>query len=473
MCSEDAAGARAPGAPAAARPAAGCGRGSSRRPGSPPRLLPLLALLVPLLAIGLAGCGKKGPPAPPLRYVPEAGQDLRVIQRGRQLLFTATHPSRTTAGLALPGLERLELWVVERPAPGAGDGAEPAEQGGVLEAADDAGGAGPGSVAAGAEAETEEAAGDETPAGVGEPGSDEGVDEGAEERAEEGAADEPAVDAEAPAEPPGVPASPPRPEPLTPQEFTPAAKLVLTLEREDLPGATFGDRLLFSLPLPDPLEPPTARWYAVRTFTSERDVSAFSNQATIVPREPPEAPRGLELVPGEEGIEVVWDPGEGTDLLGYNVYRRPAASRVFGAPLGAADLRAGSFTDASPIYGESYVYAVTAIAAVSPLVESAPVEVREIVYTDRFAPPPPEGLALLPVDEGVRLVWRASRAGDVAGYHVYRLEAPGDEWRRMTPDPLARPDWTDPSPVEGAAYRVTAVDEAGNESAPSEVRDER
>ena len=64
---------------------------------------------VVLLAAGLCGCGKQGPPLPPLRAVPAAAKDLAATQQGGQIVLSFTYPKTTPAGTALPGISAVEI----------------------------------------------------------------------------------------------------------------------------------------------------------------------------------------------------------------------------------------------------------------------------------------------------------------------------------------------------------------------------
>ena len=364
-----------------------------------------LAVVAGLLALlPLTGCGKKGPPLPPLRYVPEATQDLAVVQQGRELVFDLAFPAQTTDGTALPELRHVELWVLEKTVSGEGT-----------------------------------------------------------------------------------------PEPVTPRELEAGAQLVQTLAGRDLAQATVGERLEFRTPLPQ-IEPgalvePEAEpgseedlrrarqafFFTVRSVVSERDTSDFSNQAVIVPRPPPPAPSKLRATATAEGIEVSWEspqpdtlPG-GAPPEGFHVYRRDPRSRFWGDPLDFTSPSAIRYLDEGARFSETYVYTVTTVTARDPLIESAPGGAREIEYRDRFAPPPPEDPVALPEAGRVRLVWEASPAPDVAGYHVYRRQGDAGDFERITREPVTGREHLDRGLVSGAVvtYRITAVDENGNEGEPS------
>jgi len=360
-----------------------------------------LAVLGLLTLPLLAGCGKKGPPLPPLRYVPEATQDLTVAQQGRELVFEMAFPSRTTDGTALPELREIELWVLEKTVSGEG-----------------------------------------------------------------------------------------APEPVTARELEAGAQLVQTLAGRDLAQATVGQRLELRTPLPEVepvVEPETepgteetakrarrAFFFTVRSVVSERDTSAFSNQAVIVPRVPPPPPAELGVTATAEGIEVSWRspaPEElgGVPPEGFHVYRRDPRSRFWGEPLDLAAPSATRHLDTGARFGEGYVYTVTTVTARDPLIESAPGGAREIEYRDRFAPPPPEDPVALPEAGRVRLVWEASAAPDVAGYHVYRRQGDEGELERITERPIPNREHLDRGLVSGTVvtYRITAVDANGSESEPS------
>jgi surface protein len=91
-----------------------------------------------------------------------------------------------------------------------------------------------------------------------------------------------------------------------------------------------------------------------------------------------------------------------------------------------------------------------------------------------FPPSPPLGLAAEPTDQAVVLQWQAVEASDLARYRVYRAAAPIDSAAVRSLAPLdsvssSETTYDDRSVTNGQAYyyRITAVDEAGNESGAS------
>ena len=75
----------------------------------------LAVLLLVVLGISVGACGKKGDPLPPLRNTPMTTSDLSIYQQGRVLLFDMAYPSVTISGLALGGVDSVELLELVKP----------------------------------------------------------------------------------------------------------------------------------------------------------------------------------------------------------------------------------------------------------------------------------------------------------------------------------------------------------------------
>lgn len=351
-----------------------------------------------MLLCAALGCGKQGPPQPPLRAVPATTQDLAVVQQGPRLLLSFGYPQVTPAGTALEGITAVEIYQATRQATSDGKAT-----------------------------------------------------------------------------------------PMDPRQFGAVAKLLQRLEGADLTAATEGQRLSILLPLPPAPEtpagtasttppPPPAQYFAVRTFGKEGDQSDFSNVSAVVPKAPPVAPERVNVTARVDGVLVEWSPVEAA-TAGYNIYRRGAQERAYGRPVHTSGAQERSWVDNTARFGQSYIYTVTALAGPDPTVESGIASDHEVIYQDRFPPPPPVELVALAETGRVRLVWQASEAEDIAGYVVYRRLAgganEGGTFERITAQPVESAEHVDTTVRSGQAYtyRVTAVDQAGNESAPgSEVR---
>src|SRR5436305_901786 len=186
----------------------------------------------------------------------------------------------------------------------------------------------------------------------------------------------------------------------------------------------------------------------------------------------PAAPQQVTITPRGDGIQIEWAPVAGT-VAGYNVYRRGAQERSNGKPVHTGGAAEKSWLDTTARFGQNYIYSVTALSQLQPPIESAIASEHEVHYIDRFAPPPPAELVALTEAGRVRLVWRASEAEDVVGYIVYRRVDETGKFERVTAKPVESTEFSDTAVGSARTYiyRVTAVDQAGNESGPSnEVR---
>ncbi|HXO41862.1 MAG TPA: hypothetical protein VN999_10455 [Thermoanaerobaculia bacterium] len=468
------------------------------------------------IAMALAACGKEGPPTPPLRAVPAPVKDLAVRQRGTHVLLSFTYPQTTPGGAALNGITKVEVYEAVLPPPPplkapakATEEKKPAGGKAAGATAPEAGKAGAKATATGAGAAAEPGAASGTGTSAATSGAA-SSGTGGSAATEPGAAGTPAgataattgkAAAAAPA--PGSAAAPGMPSPLDPRQYESLGKLRLTLTSKDLGAATLGNQLIIDLPLPEPLPAATAsapvavpgtapakvppgttnakavavaatataaagltRDYAVRAYGPQGDRSAFSNQALLMPKEPPQPPEAVTVTPQADGVLVAWKPVPNGG--GYAVYRRAATERFSSKPL--ALLRGGETRHLDPTarFGQSYIYSVTTVDPKQPLVESAIKAEQEIHYVDVYPPPVPEELVAVAEAGRARLVWRQSEAPDLAGYIVYRKGATGD-FVRLTAKPIAATNYVDTAVVSGQAYdyRVTAIDQIGNESAHS------
>jgi hypothetical protein len=238
--------------------------------------------------------------------------------------------------------------------------------------------------------------------------------------------------------------------------------------------------------------------YRVRTRVSERKVSADSNTVTVNLHPVPEAIGAIEAKVTENGIQLKWasptHTSDGEPLAGveeYHVYRGEIEAES--AEAASNDLRQSKwklpllqiatatvpeYEDRGFDYGKTYAYVVrSAVRAGGELLESGDSKAAIVTPMDTFPPAAPQGVvaAVLPgVSPGsfvVDLSWAINVETDLAGYRVYRSESEGSRGQLLTPELLLTPAYRDSSVQSGHKYwyTVTAVDRAGNESAPSLV----
>lgn len=432
-----------------------------------------------LLSSGIVACGKKKDPIPPPRLEPAPTRDLTVSQRGDEILFEFTYPTLTPTGHALPPISELEVWQADRRVPTLLF-AEPALPVPPVE---------------GDSTDTvtpdEEIAAtlDESSIDPTEPVDFNEEHLGPTQRTDPDPATASSTDAPPVAAVPAPTAvTPPQSKEslirMTARELVDEGEIVLELEEEELDAAVSGSKIHFRLPLPEPppreprfdeqtgepLPPAETAWvFGLRTYTSARLRSGFSNLAVLVPEDPPPSPSNLVVAAGAGGVELRWDPVQDAEIDGYRVYRREAQVRDWGPPLRVLPPTLTEFIDSNAAYGARYIYTVTASSRSRPVIESAPAAEFEIDFADRFPPLPPRELVLLPDSGRVRVLWQASPSDDATAYRVYRRQR-DTEAMPVGGKPTVRLEFEDRTVTPGATYlyRVIALDAAGNESEPSE-----
>jgi hypothetical protein len=256
---------------------------------------------------------------------------------------------------------------------------------------------------------------------------------------------------------------------------------------------------------PDPVQPEELRsntgetaLYRVRTRVSERKSSADSNQVSVDLYPVPQRIENLEAMVTEKSLQLTWSAPTSTSvgaalppILEYHVYRGeldPASlsaaqkdlhTAVWKFPL----LQIGvsptpGYQDTNFDFGTAYAYVVrSVIGAGGAHLESADSIPVLLTPKDTFPPGPPQDVvtAVLPgTNPGsnvVDLSWSINLETDMAGYRVYRSESENARGQLLTPDLVLTPSFRDSTVVSGHRYwyTVTAVDRAGNESAPSGV----
>lgn len=230
--------------------------------------------------------------------------------------------------------------------------------------------------------------------------------------------------------------------------------------------------------------------YAVRTRASLKKDSEPSNFSYLLLRPAFEPISDLKADVTQSAVVLTWTPsaktiaGSTPPVAGYRIYRTATAEQT--APSGKTEPKSStvkigesempSFQDTQFDFGATYQYSVrSVIGSGLDALESADSNVITITPKDTFLPAAPQGLVvtLVPkqgdVDAHLELSWAINAETDLAGYNIYRNEGADTSGTRVNMDLLLTPSFRDMNVQPGHRYfyTATAVDRAGNESAPS------
>jgi hypothetical protein len=198
---------------------------------------------------------------------------------------------------------------------------------------------------------------------------------------------------------------------------------------------------------------------AARLQNTKGRVSDWSNAVTLRVEPPLPPPASLTAEPHPEGVRIAWQPVPGA--ASYRVFRHVDGQPQ---PIEAGTSKEAAFVDRTATLGRPLTYSVQALSGVA---ESEPSAHVTVVPRDVFAPAAPGGVTALAGVGSVELTWDRSREPDLKNYRVYRAEGSGAF--TVVADAVETPAYSDRQITAGTTYRyqVTAVDAAGNESAPS------
>jgi hypothetical protein len=266
---------------------------------------------------------------------------------------------------------------------------------------------------------------------------------------------------------------------LTEAEFSSRSTLIGSIPITDadfgLKKKTYSDRLKFA-------GQAVRLRYAIRFVNAAGQKAGFSNFFLIEPS-PKIAlgPSDLSVKVAQEQITVAWkapaanvDGSTPANILGYNVFRIGAASAL--TKLTEKPVTDTKFFDVFFEFGKKYRYFVRTVSLGSNAesVESFDSETVEVTPVDTFAPKPPEAITIASAPSVISIFFAVNTEKDIAGYRIYRStdrNTPLPDWKLMTPNLLKSNTFQDSTtrPNVPYFYYITAVDNAGNVSAASNV----
>jgi hypothetical protein len=222
--------------------------------------------------------------------------------------------------------------------------------------------------------------------------------------------------------------------------------------------------------------------YALRFVNESGQKASFSNYFLIEPtNRVADNPKNLAVEFAEESVILRWekplanvDNSPPVNILGYNVYR--AVESTESTLLNTSVVTDNEFSDKFFDFGVRYKYFVRTVSLGnnSEPIESSDSNTVEILPKDIFAPSPPSAVTIAAAPNNLSIFFAVNPEKDVAGYRIYRstnLNLPKSEWQLLNLQLNVTNTFQDTNVESGKIYHyyLTAVDNAGNISKPSEV----
>lgn len=387
--------------------------------------LPLQLLLLGTLVVVVPACGKRGPPLPPLRLLPDQVTDVAVVRREGQVALRFRTPVRNVDGSQPVRFDHAEVYALTVLASGVRPTAEqvlaPKNRVGTVSlpppppapVVAPAAGAAPEAPAAVTLSFSESVATIVTPPGT--------------------------LAAPKPAAPV---ASTPTPTP--PATAQPPRRLEL-----DGPAAA-------APAVPQTLQVAT-RFYAIVPYASSRRHGNPSEMLAVPLGPLPVAPKDLTIAYDEQNLTFKWTAGG--DGQSFHVYDAAAADAtpLTNEPLGAPTLTRPT------VFGQRVCFAVRGVRTTGPVtLESGLSATKCDTPADTFAPADPSGLTAFAAEGVMTLSWDPVTASDLAGYIVLRGEGADERLQPLMTTPVTDASFKDTTTRAGVryVYAVIAVDRA-------------
>jgi len=197
----------------------------------------------------------------------------------------------------------------------------------------------------------------------------------------------------------------------------------------------------------------------VRVANGNNRFSDWSNFYTLTIEPPLATPTDFRAETVPEGVRLTWKaPGENS----FRIFRKESEQKE---PTLLATSDQAEYVDLTTEYGKAYEYFLQGL---HDKAETNLTQAKTGVLKDTFPPHVPSGLTASLGVGSVDLAWDRNTESDFKQYRVFRSEGNGPFVQIA--EGLEGPVYSDHSVVSGKhyRYRIVAVDQVGNASAPCE-----
>jgi len=182
----------------------------------------------------------------------------------------------------------------------------------------------------------------------------------------------------------------------------------------------------------------------------------------------PETPQGLQVTPGEKGVELQWKPNSELNLHGYYVLRGTSKRNL---RLLAGPIRDYKYVDSTLAKGYTgqYTYALQVMDTDQNFSDTS--AVASIFVKDAVTITSPGGINARRSGENINIDWENTRIKDntIIGYMLYRRKQGTEKYELLNKDPIPLPSFVDSAtnPLGSYEYVVSSIDIWGNQSVVS------
>jgi hypothetical protein len=211
------------------------------------------------------------------------------------------------------------------------------------------------------------------------------------------------------------------------------------------------------------VEVPASKWYN-QTVNIAVNVSGPTGHSLgwspyvsvmVVPALP--KPEGISAENAPDAVHLTWHAGAPE----FRIFRKLPDETGIGMQIGTSNKP--EYTDKTIEYGKTYDYTVQSVEKTATgYAESELSDTNSFRPKDTFPPAVPTGLTAVPGSRTIDLVWDRNTEKDFASYRIFRDG-------QQIAEGITAPAFSDRDVKPGTKYRyqVSALDNAGNESARS------